>query len=146
MAFELYKPDGAKASRGLIAFALGALLLYGSVSLYEYFDGTDWAKPFGGFGEVLGEEFPLSPRTLAAMLVIVGSAIGIWLTVNYAKLVDFLIETEAELKKVSWPSQSQVVSSSAIVVLLTVVMGVYIGLVDFGLIWALGKLYPKAGG
>ncbi|MDR1651196.1 MAG: preprotein translocase subunit SecE [Synergistaceae bacterium] len=49
------------------------------------------------------------------------------------RMQDFIRESKAELKKVSWPTKKQVWYSTLVVVALTVVMGVYLGLVDFAL-------------
>jgi preprotein translocase subunit SecE len=47
------------------------------------------------------------------------------------ELKGFLRESKAELKKVSWPTRKQVWYSTLIVVALTIVVGVYLGVVDF---------------
>ena len=46
------------------------------------------------------------------------------------KVLDFIRESKAELKKVSWPTKKQVWYSTLVVVVLTGVVGVYLGLVD----------------
>lgn len=47
------------------------------------------------------------------------------------KPVIFLQETYAELKKVVWPTRSDVIRLTAIVLFLSVVMGLYIGGLDY---------------
>lgn len=45
--------------------------------------------------------------------------IGWWCTyrlVNYAKFADFLIAVEAEMSKVSWPTQTELIRSSLVVI------------------------------
>jgi preprotein translocase subunit SecE len=44
---------------------------------------------------------------------------------------NFLRESKAELKKVSWPTRKQVWYSTLVVVLLTAVLAAYLGAVDF---------------
>lgn len=46
------------------------------------------------------------------------------------KVLDFIRESKAELKKVSWPTKKQVWYSTLVVVVLTGVVGAYLGLVD----------------
>ena len=46
-------------------------------------------------------------------------------------LKNYLRESKAELKKVAWPTKKQVWYSTLVVVLLTAVVGVYLGAVDF---------------
>ena len=60
---------------------------------------------------------------------------GIYWLVNYPKFVDFLVETENEMKKVSWASRRQVLTESFVVVVTVLILGVYIFLVDSTLIF-----------
>ncbi|MDR3279289.1 MAG: preprotein translocase subunit SecE [Synergistaceae bacterium] len=62
-----------------------------------------------------------------------------------ARIQDFFRESKAELKKVSWPTKKQVWYSTLVVVLLTVVLGVYLGVVDFALSGVLRSLTRIAG-
>ncbi|MFH0925274.1 MAG: preprotein translocase subunit SecE [bacterium] len=49
------------------------------------------------------------------------------------KLVEFLKEVKAELKKVTWPHKEQVVNSTKIVVLITFCIIAFLWFVDTGL-------------
>ena len=46
------------------------------------------------------------------------------------KVLDFIRESKAELKKVAWPTKKQVWYSTLVVVALTFIVGAYLGLVD----------------
>jgi preprotein translocase subunit SecE len=46
------------------------------------------------------------------------------------KVLGFIRESKAELKKVSWPTKKQVWYSTVVVVVLTCIVGAYLGLVD----------------
>lgn len=46
------------------------------------------------------------------------------------KVIGFLRESKAELRKVTWPTKRQVYYSTLVVLILTVVVGAYLGLVD----------------
>lgn len=48
----------------------------------------------------------------------------------FKKLVKFLSEVKAELKKVTWPNRGTVVASTWAVVFASVVTGIYIAVVD----------------
>ena len=50
------------------------------------------------------------------------------------KARQFLREAKMELKKVKWPTKKELLASTAVVIFLTLVMALYFGLVDFGLI------------
>jgi preprotein translocase subunit SecE len=45
----------------------------------------------------------------------------------------FLSEANVELKKVTWPTRKQAVASTAVVIFVTVILSVFLSLVDFGL-------------
>jgi preprotein translocase subunit SecE len=46
----------------------------------------------------------------------------------------FLREAKVELKKVKWPTRKELLASTAVVIVLTLLVAFYLGLVDFGLI------------
>ena len=43
----------------------------------------------------------------------------------------FLKETQAELKKVTWPTQQEVIRLTVVVVLISVMIGLFVGALDF---------------
>jgi preprotein translocase subunit SecE len=52
-----------------------------------------------------------------------------------SKPVAFLQETYAELKKVVWPTRQEIIRLTLIVIFISVIMGIYIG----GLDWLFAK-------
>jgi preprotein translocase subunit SecE len=46
---------------------------------------------------------------------------------------EFVREVIAEFRKVTWPSRQELINSTAVVVVLTVVISVFLGLVDVSL-------------
>ncbi|MDZ7699549.1 MAG: preprotein translocase subunit SecE [Deltaproteobacteria bacterium] len=46
----------------------------------------------------------------------------------------FLREAKTELKKVKWPTRKELLASTAVVIVLTLFVALFLGLVDFGLI------------
>lgn len=46
----------------------------------------------------------------------------------------FLREAKIELKKVKWPTRKELLASTAIVIFLVLVVALYLGLIDFGLV------------
>jgi len=77
MALELYKPEEATRSRGLSAVIMAALSGYGVFSLYEFLAFSFWQQDL--IGGALGDEFPLSPRVLLALGLLVALGIAIYL-------------------------------------------------------------------
>ena len=49
------------------------------------------------------------------------------------KSVQFLREVKIELKKVTWPTRKQTLGSTAVVVVLVMIISLFLGLVDVGL-------------
>lgn len=54
--------------------------------------------------------------------------------IKYVRVpLDFLREVKVELDKVVWPSKAQTVQLTLIVVIVTIIVGFFIGLLDYGL-------------
>lgn len=49
-----------------------------------------------------------------------------------AKLIRFIKESKAELKKVTWPTRDDVFSSIKVVIISTIVVAVILGALDLG--------------
>jgi preprotein translocase subunit SecE len=58
----------------------------------------------------------------------------------YRRFVGFLKDVRAELKKVTWPSRSEVYSTTIVVILATLFFGIYLFLMDALSSWALTKV------
>ena len=132
MALELYKPEEATRSRGGIAVCTGGLLLYGVLSLYEWL-GSFEAMERDFSNSIFGDEFPLNARVIIAALLLLTVSIGVYVLVNHQRVVEFLISTEAEMGKVSWPTKQEVFNNSLVVIIVTILIGIYLGVVDLGL-------------
>jgi preprotein translocase subunit SecE len=54
---------------------------------------------------------------------------------NLFKMVGlFLRQAKVELKKVKWPTRKELIASTVVVIVLTILVSFYLGLVDLGLI------------
>jgi preprotein translocase subunit SecE len=49
------------------------------------------------------------------------------------RVKQFLNESKAELKKVTWPTRKQAFASTAVVILVVAIISVFLSLVDLGL-------------
>jgi preprotein translocase subunit SecE len=49
------------------------------------------------------------------------------------RIREFVREVIAEFRKVTWPSRQELINSTAVVVVLTAVVAVFLGVVDVGL-------------
>ncbi|MBI3725121.1 preprotein translocase subunit SecE [bacterium] len=137
--FNFYRPEEGHRSRALLGLSLGTLLLFGAYSFYEWLP-IDWRTPLPKVGLLLGEEFAISGALVSSVILGLAFLAGIYWLVNYPKFVDFLIETENEMKKVSWASRKQVMTESLVVIVTVIILMIYIFLVDQLLIFV--KLYP----
>jgi preprotein translocase subunit SecE len=121
MTFEIYKKGQGSAARIATAAALAAIALFGCAELKAVLP----PKAF------LVGSMRVEWRMLTAALVFVGCVAGIaWLTMVWAKLVDYLILTEAELRKVVWPSRRDLIQQTIVVIFTSVLLGIIIVLVD----------------
>ena len=122
MYFGIYKRELANRSRIVTAVSLGILAVVGARWLSRSFGdagtGIDLLSVSISWGHILGAMF------------VVGSAIGILYLVNSKRCVDFLIETEAELAKVSWPTKREFLGATTVVLFTMFFLGIYLFVVD----------------
>jgi preprotein translocase subunit SecE len=115
----LYKPGQAKAARWS-AYLLGSLLaFFGVLSLY----GTINVPGSQVYVENLPVVGSITLYKIIAVCVFVLAVYALHLILNRPTMVDLLIDTEQELKKVSWPSRLEVKNATLVVALVTFVMG-----------------------
>ena len=58
----------------------------------------------------------------------------------YKRFKNFLKETKAELKKVTWPSRSEVVNTTLVVILATFFFGFYLFFMDIVFSWLISQV------
>jgi len=126
----------------MTAFWSGTIFLfYGCVSLLraltaDFFGAGDaLAQPIGGVRvPVLGMD--LSPAFLIATALF---ALGVFLFYRWLerpKQADTLIDTESEMKKVTWPTLSETMSGSITVIMTVLILMTILAAFD----WALGRI------
>jgi preprotein translocase SecE subunit len=132
--FNVYRPDDGHRPRAVIGIAVAVLALWGCHQLHEWlYTGKDtfWGKTLFELGD---EQFAVYPAVALALILAVASLFGVFKLINYPRFVDFLIDTESELKKVSWASRRQVIDESIVVLATVVIVGVFVFVVDQALI------------
>jgi preprotein translocase subunit SecE len=85
-------------------------------------------------------EVPLAVKYVAPLMLLV---LGIWLgyrIVNLPSFADFLIAVEAEMNKVSWPSRTELVRSSMVVIILMFGLTIVLFTYDTVLTWLLANV------
>lgn len=141
---EMYKKGQGFYTR-FICFLLIALLSFFATYRLYYFgevfgpfwedadrEYTAWADSIPILGEMINPGFLIS-----ALFWIVSLLVLAWAFFIYARSSEFLIETESELRKVSWPSREELISSSIVVVFTVIILSAYLGIVDV----FLGKVF-----
>lgn len=59
------------------------------------------------------------------------------------KIISYFKEVRAELKLVTWPKRMDVIKLTLTVLLVSAIVGIYVGVVDFGLTKLLENLVTK---
>lgn len=58
----------------------------------------------------------------------------------WSSTVEFVTDVRAELKKVSFPSRSETMGSTTVVIIFCLIMSVYLSVVDSFLVWVVSKV------
>ena len=134
MALRFYKHGQGKLSRGVCALGVGLLGGFGCHRLYYWLGGFKaFREEIGLFEGLLGTDILITPSLLVSIGALLVLTLGIYVLSNHPKVADFLLDTEAEMKKISWPSRNEIIGSSIVVLVVVVLLGLYILLVDAGL-------------
>ena len=138
--FGIYRKGHGVYSRIVVGIALGILALFASISLYNVLvDLPNIAE---------GVKVPLVDIGLTwglicsfILFIFLGFLIGIFvagletgvkpLDDGGKKTIGFLIDTQGELQKVSWPTRYELVGSTAVVIVSVIVIGIFILGVDW---------------
>lgn len=134
------RPGLGRAVR-LTAFAgIAGLTAFGAYALYMAPSiNSLWWRDIAGPAMVFGKALSLKPILFPAIAVFFSVMGLVFLLLNQEKWADFLIETEGEIKKVSWPARKEFVGSAMIVVLVVAVVSMFLHYVDAGLSWLMQK-------
>jgi preprotein translocase subunit SecE len=131
MTFEIYKRGQGNAARLVTGLGSLAVAGFGCWALRNYLaTDTKWHG--------------LDPAMLVGFTAFVVCTAAIaWLVLMTHGIVDFLILTEAELRKVSWPTKRDLYQQTVVVIVVSVMLGIMILVVDLMLsnILHLAKLY-----
>jgi preprotein translocase subunit SecE len=121
----LYKRSQGKVARQ-VTFAAAAIVV--ALGAYRL---MDWLAVM--------LEYPLSAYAIAGTVLFVGCWIA-YRVVNYPQFADFLIAVEAEMAKVSWPTRSELVRSSIVVIIVIFVLAGVLFCYDVFWNWFFTKL------
>ena len=80
-----------------------------------------------------------------AGIVVFFSILMYWL-LNKPTIADFMIATEAEMKKVNWPSRREIIGSTWVVICGTALIALLLWLTDIVFVWIFTALHVLKGG
>ena len=109
----IYKPGQGVWARGLSAAALVALGTYGAVQTRA------WVLDYRGWNIGL-------PVFIFAVFAVTAFYLS-----NIARPAELLIETEIEMRKVTWPTVAEVFGATLVVIVVTLMMGFYLFALDY---------------
>jgi len=140
MGFTFYKPTQGKYARIVTAVFVGIILVFGCWELYEAIggEGAEGSEP-----NMLGIALTVGTVIVAAVFLMGLTLIAV-LTFGFSSrmaglkglgvkgqaFIDFLIDVEAELRKVAWPNRQDLWSSTWVVIITMIVFAAFLVLMD----------------
>ena len=129
MALEIYKKGQGSIARGAAYTIAAGLIVFGAIRLY--------ATLGGHFLDVLAPAVPIvgdvDVRKVVAFIVGVAGLFFLHSFLNRPRSVDLMIETEQEMRKVSWPTLPEVWNATLVVLLVTAVFALTMSAFDRGI-------------
>lgn len=131
-----YKPDQGRLARMAAFWSLAFMAFFGCSSLENELGGR-----FDALGSELGLRLPilgieLTGAFLIATVLFLGLVFFLYRWLERPKAANLLIDTEAELHKVTWPSGPEVVNSSLVVVFSVLFLMAFLAFSD----WIIGHV------
>lgn len=114
----LYKKSQGRNARQVTLAAIMVVVFSGVYSLREW---------------MIGEGFATTSTTVVPLAVIAACAWAAFRLIQFPKFADFLISVEAEMAKVSWPTQQELIRASFVVI--AVIFFLAVLLLAYDAIW-----------
>src|SRR5262245_38698990 len=134
MSLEIYKKGQGVWARSVAYLMGGGLILFGAWALYGTIN-------VAGQGLLIEKELPvLGYVTYYKVIALLVAGAGLYFLhwfLNKPRSVDQLIETEQEMRRVSWPTLKEVWNAAIVVVVLTLLLAIIMS----GFDWVLRKLF-----
>lgn len=128
-----YRPGEGGIARATAFWSLAGFAYLAARRFYLWSQRWDFFEK-----DLLGTEipvlaFPLTPGFIGAVAIFLLAVWGTMKLLNAPKAANLLIDTELEMKKVTWPSFDEARKASFVVIVCVAVMFVFMTLSDFGL-------------
>ena len=115
MGAGIYKKNQGYYTRVCSAVALATIVLMGAIWLWDLLGGVR-------IGTI---EAVYIQATGALLVTVFFGVLGYYLIGRKPKVVDFMIATEGEMKKVNWSSRREILGSTWVVILLTICIAIF---------------------
>ncbi len=125
---QIYKKGQGKYTRMTTLLTAVSLAAIAAVSMSEFLTSYSVTQT------------PLIRYGVPLLLVACVGLLVLWI-VNRPRTADFLIATEGEMKKVSWSSKKEIIGSTKVVIITTLIMAMILFIVDL----SFRLLFLKAG-
>ena len=133
--WKIYKEGQGKWARGILMFLIGISAIYLVGAIHSYLQESE--EPW----KLLGWTFDYR-WLIEAPILLAAAVFGVWLF-NHQPTVDFLIDTENELKnKVTWPTKQEEINASIVVCVTVILMMCVIVSYDAALGFLRDIIYP----
>ena len=135
-----YKKDQGRMARMAAYWSLAILMFYGCHSLHGELNGRVASLK----DDLIGAPIPVLGLTVNGAFLISATLLGLGLYLLHRwqespKVADLLIETETELRKVTWPTLPEAINASIVVLITVAIMMVFLAGSD----WVLGKAFTR---
>jgi preprotein translocase subunit SecE len=131
MTLKFYKKGQGYYTRMGTAIGSGVMVALGCYALYNKLEGL----------KIATSNLKVWLQAGIPALVFLIFAWIVFKIVNSPKSADFMIATEGEMKKVSWSTKKEIVSSTKVVIVTVLLMAVILAVVDIGF----AKLFQTIG-
>ncbi len=147
---EVYKKNQGFHARLFIGVLLGGFSLFAAHAVYGTFIESPQLYP-GAVVPLVGTKLTWGLVSATTFFLVSVALIGVYTTgfetglgrvdTNSKKTVEFLIDTQGELQKVSWPTREELIGSTGVVIILLFILGAYI----FGVDWVITRIMRVVG-
>jgi preprotein translocase SecE subunit len=120
--FTVYRPRQGGWTR--LGTAIGSAAFILGTAMFIAYD----VGPSAGWNDAARWKHSPTPWVTIAWVAV--SSLLAWWLLNKPRDVDFLIETDSEMKKVNWTSRKELIGSTKIVIAFMFVMSIMLFLVD----------------
>jgi preprotein translocase SecE subunit len=126
-----YREDQGRLTRMFAFWATVAMVYFGCTFLYsQLFQYVEALRPALGGLQVPLISYDLNGALVISMLVFAGGAFGAHRYLNRGDVVETLVDTETELKKVTWPTFEETLNASLVVVAFVLILMGFLWLSD----------------